>query len=78
VKPLTNRQLEFLALSARGMLHKQIAEKCCVTIDTVTSAFSEARKRLGTNTTLQLYAMAISREELGLDHNGVTFVPIRD
>lgn len=78
IKPLTARQAEFLALSARGMTYNQIAEKCCVTIDTVKATISKARNRLEAQTSLQCFSIAVAREELGIDHEGVAFIPIRN
>jgi DNA-binding NarL/FixJ family response regulator len=75
MKPLTKRQIEFLSMTASGMTNEEIAKVCCVAKSTVVDAFSEARKRLGTRTTAQTVLLAISREELGLDHNGRCFIP---
>lgn len=74
-KSLTPRQAEFLAKSAKGMSYKEIAKDCFVSINTVESTFLNARKRLEVKTNLQCFSVAISREELGLDHDGVCFVP---
>jgi DNA-binding CsgD family transcriptional regulator len=74
-KSLTPTQAKYLAKSARGMTYDQIAKDCVVSVKTITAALAEARKRLGTRTTLQCFAVAISREELGIDHEGYTFVP---
>ena len=78
IKSLTNRQKEFLAKSAQGMTYQEIAENSYVTVRTVTSALESARKRLEVNNTLQCLAKAISREEIGLDHEGVCSVPKLD
>lgn len=74
-KSLTKRQQEFLALSANGYAYRDIAKFNFVTLSTVKSTLSRARERSKTKTTLQCFARAISREELGIDHNGVVFVP---
>lgn len=75
MKSLTKRQIEFLAMTAKGMTNEQIAKECFVAKSTVESSFSEARKRLETKTTAQTVLKAISREELGLDHTGECFIP---
>jgi len=75
MKQLTQRQLEFLAKSARGMTQEEIAKECYVVKSTVKSTIGEARERLEVKTTLQCLCVAIAREELGLDHDGVCFIP---
>lgn len=75
MKPLTKRQIEFLSMTAGGMTNDEIAKVCCVAKSTVVDAFAEARKRLETRTTPQTVLLAISREELGLDHDGNCFIP---
>lgn len=75
IKALTLRQKEFLAMAARGNTHKKIAEECFVSPKTVTSAFTNARSRLEASTTAQVIVLAIAREELGITHDGVCFVP---
>ena len=74
-KSLTSKQLEYLAKAARGLTYEKIAKECFVTKKTVSTSMEFARKRLGTKNTLQCLAVAISREELGIDHEGYTFVP---
>jgi DNA-binding NarL/FixJ family response regulator len=74
-KALTKRQAEFLAKSARGMTYEEIAKTSFVTKNTVRSTFTSARKRLGAETNTQCVVMAIAREELGLSHDGICFVP---
>lgn len=78
LKSLTTRQLEFLAKSARGMTYEEIAKDSYVALTTVTAAISKARQRLEVRTTLQCFAVAIAREELGIDHDGCCFIPIKD
>lgn len=78
MKSLTNRQIEFLAMSARGITNAEIAKICFVSLNTVVSTFTEARKRLECKTTTQCVVKAISREEIGLDHDGIAFVPTRE
>jgi len=74
-KSLTKRQSEFLAMSARGLTYQQIAEECFVAIGTVRGTFEKARLRIGASTNVQAVVLAISREELGLTHDGQVFVP---
>lgn len=62
-------------MAARGMTYEQIAKACVIEISTVTSTFAKARIRLGTSTTMQCMVKAISREEIGIDHNGIAFLP---
>jgi DNA-binding CsgD family transcriptional regulator len=72
---LTPRQREFLALYARGMRLEEIAAVCCVQIGTVKDAMLETRSRLGAKNSAEAVALAIAREELALDHDGVCYVP---
>lgn len=58
------------------MTYEQIAETCFVSTDTVRSTLVNARQRLGANTTAQAAVIAIAREELGLTHEGLVYVPI--
>jgi DNA-binding NarL/FixJ family response regulator len=78
IKELTHRQKEFLVLSAVGMTYNQIAEKCVVEPSTVKNTFAEARKRLETSTTTQCLLLAIAREEIGITHDGIAFLPVID
>lgn len=72
---LTERQKDFLVRNAQGETYAQIAEKCFVSIGTVKSTFAQARSRLQAFTTAQCIVYAISREELGLTHDGLCFIP---
>ena len=75
MSPLTNRQLEFLSLSAQGMRYSQIAAICFVQPDTVTKALDGARERLGARTLPQAVAIAITMDLLVLGANGIASAP---
>lgn len=75
IRELTQRQKEFFVMAARGMTYEQISQYAHVEISTVKSTFAKARTRLNTSTTMQCLVIAISREEIGIDHNGVAFLP---
>ncbi len=72
---LTKRQKQFLALCAQGKLNQEIAYINKLSIRTVENAMALARKRLNAQTTAQAILIAIAREELGLDHDGLCFLP---
>lgn len=59
---LTRRQLEFLALTARGLQQSEIATACYVAEVTVRNTIVEARSRLGARNTAQAVALAVSLE----------------
>lgn len=74
IKPLTKRQKELLAMSARGKRTKEIAKELFISEATVRTTLASAKERLGAHTSMHTIVLAISREELGIDHNGVCFV----
>lgn len=59
---ITARQIEFLALAARGFTQAEIANLCFVKPDTVQKTIDAARERLGARTTTQAVAIAVSLE----------------
>lgn len=63
-------------MSAQGKTYAEIAEICFVSIETVRGTLTKARERMGANTTAQAAVIAIAREELGLTHDGLVFVPV--
>lgn len=67
---LTPRQVEFLALSARGMQRSEIAETCYVAPMTVRDTLEEARSRLGARTLPHAVAIAVALGVLTLDEVG--------
>lgn len=75
MKSLTKKQAEYLAESAKGKTYEEISDIFYVTVDTVTRSIAEARKRSETKTTLQCFARAVAREEIGIDHEGLVFIP---
>lgn len=74
-KELTKRQKECLAAVAQGKQYEQIAQDKKISPHTVRNNIIAARKKLGATTTAQAVILAISREELGLSHDGICFVP---
>ena len=77
IKPLTQRQLEFLALIANGMRPVEIAELCVLSRGTVNATIDKARQRIGARNNSQAVVLAIAREELGLAHDGQCFISNR-
>lgn len=45
--PLSRRELEVLALASNGLSNQEIAERLCVSVETVRSHVSHARAKLG-------------------------------
>jgi hypothetical protein len=60
----------------RGMTYQQIADECVLDRGTVHNTITSARQRLGGVSTIQALLIAIAREELGLTHDGICFLPI--
>jgi ATP/maltotriose-dependent transcriptional regulator MalT len=58
VEPLTNRELEILALIAQGLSNKQIAETLIVSTGTVKWHTSQIYSKLGVNSRTQAVARA--------------------
>lgn len=68
---LTPRQAEFLALSAQGLRHADIAATCYVSLATVSTTLEDARVRLSANTLVHAVAIAVALELLTLDSDGL-------
>jgi DNA-binding CsgD family transcriptional regulator len=75
VTGLSRRELEFLALAGNGFTRNKIAQAFCVSPMTVKHTFARARARTGAASTAHCVVLAIAREQLILDHEGVVHVP---
>lgn len=72
---LSQRELEFLALAGNGFTRNKIAQAFCVSPLTVKNTFARARERMGATSTAHCVVLAIARELLILDHEGVVHAP---
>lgn len=55
------------------MNHAQIAEFCFIEVQSVKTTLQRVRERYGAASTTQCLAMAIAREEIVIDHDGVCY-----
>lgn len=65
--PLTQRQLEILALYAAGLNSTKIANRLFLSVRTVENHQQETNRRLGTSSIARSIVVAISRRYLVLD-----------
>lgn len=63
-------------MTAQGKMQDQIAYECGIKIKSVENTIAKAKERLGAKTVSQAVIIAISREELGIDHDGHCFVAL--
>lgn len=67
---LSRRQVEFLALAARGMNRDQIASACCVSPWTVKDYLAAARETLDARNTAHAVAKSVALGLIVLDADG--------
>ena len=72
---LNRRQLQFLALKARGYTDQQIAAECSCARKTVSNTLDSARSRLNARNVVQAVLIAIALEVLILTGDGDVVIP---